>query len=58
MTLLRSMVIFLPAFKKSTRFQDDLVRKLSGVELVQRAITKSIGFCQSKIQIHLLTDSD
>ena len=53
-----SLTIFIPALKKETIFQDDLVKKLSGVTLVQRAINKAKKLGVNKKDIHLLTDSE
>jgi len=58
MSALKSAVIFIPAFRKHTRFQGDLLRKLEGKSLVQRAIDKAhLPHCSNK-SIHLLTDSE
>ena len=50
--------VLIPAFKKSVAFPDDLVKKIAGVSLIQRAIdrVKSLGILNS--DIHLVTDSD
>jgi spore coat polysaccharide biosynthesis predicted glycosyltransferase SpsG/CMP-N-acetylneuraminic acid synthetase len=53
-----SLSIFIPALKKATVFQDDLVKKLNGVTLVQRAINKAKKLDVNKKDIHLLTDSE
>jgi len=53
-----SLTIFIPALKKETIFQDDLVKKLDGVTLVQRAINKAKKLSVNKQNIHLLTDSE
>jgi spore coat polysaccharide biosynthesis predicted glycosyltransferase SpsG/CMP-N-acetylneuraminic acid synthetase len=52
-----SLAIFIPAIKKNVAFADDLVKKLDGVTLVQRAIDKAkeITFCQN---IYVITDSE
>ena len=51
-------MIFIPAFKKLTHFQDDLVRKLDGRPLVQRAIDKALETDLPSSAVHLLTDSE
>ena len=51
-------LIFIPAFKKSTHFQDDLVRKLDGTPLVQRAVDKALKTGLRSSAVHLLTDSE
>jgi len=52
-----SLSVFIPALKKSVAFQDDLVKKLDGVTLVQRAINLSIELGLKPEAIHLITDS-
>ena len=51
-------LIFIPAFKKLTHFQDDLVRKLDGTPLVQRAVDKALETDLPSSAVHLLTDSE
>lgn len=53
-----NLTIFIPALKKNVAFQDDLVKKLAGVTLVQRAINKAQELGVAKKDIHLLTDSE
>jgi len=52
------VVVFIPAFKKSSFFQDDLLRKLDGVALVQRAINKALSLGIERTAVHVLTDSE
>jgi len=51
------LAIFIPAIKKNVAFADDLVKKLDGVTLIQRAIDKAkdIAPCQN---IYVITDSE
>ena len=58
MSVFDRIVVFIPAFKKSVQFQDDLIRKLSGVPLVQTAIDKALFFGVPEGSIHLITDSE
>ena len=58
MPLNPDFTIIIPALKKTVAFQDDLVKKLGGISLVQRAINKAIDFGLKKSGIHLLTDSE
>lgn len=52
-----SLAIFIPAIKKNVAFADDLVKKLDGITLIQRAIDKAerITHCQN---IYVITDSE
>jgi len=50
--------VLIPSFKKSVAFQDDLVKNLYGVSLVQRSIDKAIQLGIEILNIHLLTDSE
>ncbi len=52
------VVVFIPAFKKSSFFQDDLLRKLDGVPLIQRAINKALTLGIEQTAVHVLTDSE
>jgi spore coat polysaccharide biosynthesis predicted glycosyltransferase SpsG/CMP-N-acetylneuraminic acid synthetase len=58
MNALKRATLFIPAFRKGARFQDDLVKKLAGVSLVQRAVDKARLLGCSEKSIHLLTDSE
>lgn len=51
-----SLLVVIPALKKSVAFPDDLVKKLAGETLIQRAITIATEVVQ-KAQILVITDS-
>jgi len=52
-----SLAIVIPAVKKNVAFPDDLVKKLAGVSLIQRAITTAkLAFPEQ--QVHVVTDSE
>ncbi len=53
-----NLIIVIPAIKKTVAFQDDLVKKLGGISLIQRAINKALRVEDNKNNIYLLTDSD
>lgn len=53
-----SLTVIIPALKKNVAFPDDLVKKLAGKTLVQRAIEKAQGLGAVNRNIHLLTDSE
>lgn len=55
--LLESVSILIPAIKKNVAFPDDLVKKLDGITLVQRAIDRSAELV-SPDKIYLITDSE
>ncbi len=50
-------VIVIPAVKKNAAFTDDLVKKLAGIPLVQRALDKAKQLINGQ-HIYLITDSD
>jgi spore coat polysaccharide biosynthesis predicted glycosyltransferase SpsG/CMP-N-acetylneuraminic acid synthetase len=50
--------VLIPALKKAVAFQDDLIKKLAGISLIQRAINKAVELGAEKSEIHLLTDSE
>lgn len=52
------LVVLIPALKKTVAFRDDLVKKLSGISLIQRAINKAYDLGVKSANIHLLTDSE
>jgi spore coat polysaccharide biosynthesis predicted glycosyltransferase SpsG/CMP-N-acetylneuraminic acid synthetase len=52
------LTILIPALKKIVAFQDDLVKKLAGISLIQRSINIAVELCEDKSSIHLLTDSE
>ena len=58
MTLWIGFSILIPAVKKEANFQDDLVKKLSGLSPVQRSVNKAKAVGFSTESIHLFTDSD
>jgi len=51
------LVVVIPAVKKNVAFPDDLVKKLAGVPLIQRAISVASSVVE-RAQIHVLTDSE
>ena len=54
---MNGLLIVIPASKKSVAFPDDLVKKLAGVTLIQRAITIAKSTV-SESQILVMTDSE
>ncbi|HIF35527.1 MAG TPA: hypothetical protein EYQ71_02510 [Candidatus Thioglobus sp.] len=55
---LDNLIVLIPAIKKKVAFQDDLIKKLGGVLLIQRTINKAIELGVGKQKIHILTDSE
>ena len=53
-----TVTFFIPAGRGQARFEDDLLRKLDGISLIQRAIDKARELGGSYSSIHILTDSD
>ena len=54
---MRDLAIVIPAVKKNVAFPDDLVKKLAGISLIQRAInTAKLAFPNQ--QVHVVTDSE
>ena len=53
-----NLTILITALKKTVAFQDDLVKKLAGTSLIQRAINKAFELGVDQSKIHLLTDSE
>ena len=53
-----NLIVVIPASKKTVAFQDDLVKKLGGISLIQRAIDKALHIEDDKNNVYLLTDSD
>ena len=49
--------VIIPATKKNVAFPDDLVKKLNGTSLIQRAIDKAKGISSNK-NIYVITDSE
>ncbi len=54
---MNGLLIVIPALKKSVAFPDDLVKKLAGVTLIQRAITLAKSIVPDN-QIMVMTDSE
>jgi len=52
------LIVLIPALKKTVAFQDDLVKKLAGISLIQRVINKAVEIGAEKTEIYLLTDSE
>lgn len=51
-------IVFIPALKRDAAFQDDLLRKIDGKTLIQRAIDKAKDFNVTNSSIHIITDSE
>ena len=49
---------FIPAIRAQARFHDDLLRKLDGIPLIQRAILKAQSLGGDSQSIQVLTDSE
>lgn len=58
MTDNKDTIVLIPALKKNVAFQDDLVKKLAGITLVQRAINNARQFGVDDHDILLVTDSE
>ena len=54
---MNGLLVVIPASKKSVAFPDDLVKKLAGVTLIQRAITLAKSIVPDR-QIVVMTDSE
>jgi spore coat polysaccharide biosynthesis predicted glycosyltransferase SpsG/CMP-N-acetylneuraminic acid synthetase len=54
---MRDFCVVIPAVKKDVAFNDDLVKKLGGVSLIQRAIDKACALAPAG-QVHVITDSE
>jgi len=52
------LLILIPAIKKNVAFQDDLVKKLAGVSLVQRSINLANSINTDRSSIYIFTDSE
>jgi spore coat polysaccharide biosynthesis predicted glycosyltransferase SpsG/CMP-N-acetylneuraminic acid synthetase len=50
--------VIIPALKKNVAFHDDLIKKLSGITLIQRAINKAFQLDINSKNIYLITDSE
>ncbi len=46
------------ALKKNVAFHDDLIKRLSGITLIQRVISKALELDIGKSDIHVMTDSE
>ena len=46
--------VVIPALKKTVAFQDDLVKKLSGITLIQRAINKAFKLGVENVKLSLI----
>ena len=54
---MNEVCVIIPATKKNVAFPDDLVKKLNGASLIQRAIDKAKGISSNK-NIYVITDSE
>ena len=52
------LLILIPAIKKNVAFQDDLVKKLAGVSLLQRSINLANSINTDRSSIYIFTDSE
>jgi spore coat polysaccharide biosynthesis predicted glycosyltransferase SpsG/CMP-N-acetylneuraminic acid synthetase len=52
------LMVIIPALKKKVAFQDDLVKKLNNIPLIQRAIYRAIEVVVDKHSVHVFTDSE
>ena len=57
MNLNENCCLIIPAIKKNVAFADDLVKKLDGISLIQRIISKAISFISAK-NVVVITDSE
>ena len=55
MTKRQDFVVVIQALKKAVAFQDDLVKKLAGVALIERAIEKAKSLTGSNHKVYVLT---
>ena len=53
-----TLKVIIPALKKNVAFQDDLVKKLLGITLIQRSINKALNLGVEAKDIFLMTDSE
>ena len=58
MTKRQELGVVIQALKKAVAFQDDLVKKLAGVPLIERAIGKAKTVANSDRSVYVLTDSE
>jgi spore coat polysaccharide biosynthesis predicted glycosyltransferase SpsG/CMP-N-acetylneuraminic acid synthetase len=54
---MRDFCVIIPAVKKNVAFTDDLVRKLGGRSLIQRAIDKALELASAR-DVYVVTDSE
>ena len=52
------ILVLIPAIKKVVAFQDDLVKRLNGISLIQRSINLANMLTNDKSTIYLFTDSE
>jgi len=52
------LIVLIPAIKKSVAFEDDLIRKLNGVSLIQRTISKACSLVSNTKKVFVITDSE
>ena len=55
---MNNLLIVIPATKKNAVIPDQLIKKLDGVSLIQRAINTILEITSNKKQILIITDSD
>jgi len=53
-----SLKVVIIVLKKNVAFHDDLIKKLSGISLIQRVISKAAELDIRNSDIHLITDSE
>ncbi|MDD5090794.1 MAG: hypothetical protein PHQ23_07730, partial [Candidatus Wallbacteria bacterium] len=51
------LLVIIPAIKKNVAFSDDLIKKLEGVTLIQRALDKALTIVSGK-RVTVFTDSE
>ena len=55
---MKDALIVIPAIKKNAAIPDQLIKKLDGITLIQRAINTALNFANKANQILIITDSD
>ena len=58
MTKRQDLGVVIPALKKAVAFQDDLVKNLAGVPLIERVIEKAKSLTGDDQDVYVLTDSE
>ena len=53
-----TILILIPAIKKNVAFQDDLVKKIAGISLIQRSINLAKSINTDNSSICIFTDSE